>query len=690
MGSETNGRAPCRSGPRVALLGTCLAVVTAFVATIGFMTVAPPAHAATTRPGAEVSPEVDTQLATNDRVNVVATLRTIAGSEPAPDATTEQAWLRSVGHEAQALVDRMPENSQPTVGTVRQSRRVPLSVDAEGLEALRTDPAVESVAVNQFRQFSLAKSTKTMGAPVAWANGYTGSGQGIAILDTGVQKTHPFLAGRVVAEVCFSGGVSGTVALCAGGDQGGNSHHTEGNNSALPCGYNQCEHGTHVAGIAAGANGPPIAPSGVAPGANIVAVKVVSKLSGSNAIGAVDSDVLAGLDWVNAHRATYNIASANMSLGSGSYPGNCDVAESQYKTAIDTLRSNGVATVVASGNNGDPFHISSPACVSSAMAVGSIASETLGVSFFSDASPMLDFLAPGAANNQDPNGPYFEGVWSSVPTNQYTWEAGTSMAAPHVAGAWALMRQAYPGIGPNKDGVDLAELVLKATGRFIQDTRNGASYPLIQLDEALPKLKSTYHPVDPVRLLDTRSGNGAPKARVGAGKSIDLQVGGRGGVPSSGVSAVVLNVTYVLPSLGGFVTVWPTGALRPLASNLNLNVGDARPNLVTVRMGAGGKVSLYNEVGSVDLVADVAGWYDTGSAGDPSYYHPASPTRVARYSHRQGHTPGEAREQRHDDDRRHRHRRLPHPGGRHGRHREPGRYGIDDRDLRDRVSRRPD
>ena len=94
------------------------------------------------------------------------------------------------------------------------------------------------------------------------------------------------------------------------------------------------------------------------------------------------------------------------------------------------------------------------------------------------------------------------------------------------------------------------------------------------------------------------------------------------------MSSVVLNITSVLPTVGGFVTVWPTGALRPTASNLNLNIGEARPNLVTVRMGAGGKVSLYNEVGTVDLVADVAGWYDTDAANTGSYYHPASPTRV--------------------------------------------------------------
>ena len=74
-----------------------------------------------------------------------------------------------------------------------------------------------------------------------------------------------------------------------------------------------------------------------------------------------------------------------------------------------------MATVVASGNDGYVNAIAAPACISTAMSVGSIASETLDVSFFSDSSASLDFVAPGAANNEDPNGPLFEGVWSSVP-----------------------------------------------------------------------------------------------------------------------------------------------------------------------------------------------------------------------------------------------------------------------------------
>ena len=85
-----------------------------------------------------------------------------------------------------------------------------------------------------------------------------------------------------------------------------------------------------------------------------------------------------------------------------------------------------------------------------------------------------------------------------------------------------------------------------------------------------------------------------------------MTVTGVGGVPATGVTAVVLNVTAVGASAGTYVTAWPTGETQPLASNLNLPPGRHSPNLVKV--GAAGKVSFYNDAGTVDLIADVAGW----------------------------------------------------------------------------------
>jgi serine/threonine-protein kinase len=128
--------------------------------------------------------------------------------------------------------------------------------------------------------------------------------------------------------------------------------------------------------------------------------------------------------------------------------------------------------------------------------------------------------------------------------------------------------------------------------------------------------------VVPSRVLDTRAGIGAPAAPVAAGKTVALTVDGVGGVPASGVSAVVLNVTVTQPTGGGYLTVYPAGSSKPLASNLNFVGGETVPNLVIAPVGAGGVVDLYNgSSGTVQLVADVSGWF---SAVPP----PPPPTQV--------------------------------------------------------------
>ena len=91
--------------------------------------------------------------------------------------------------------------------------------------------------------------------------------------------------------------------------------------------------------------------------------------------------------------------------------------------------------------------------------------------------------------------------------------------------------------------------------------------------------------------------------------TVGVQVTGQGGVPLSGVSAVVLNVTAVSPAKAGYVTVWPSGIPRTGTSNLNFRAGQTIPNTVVVPVGADGKIQLYNgSPGTVHLIADVAGY----------------------------------------------------------------------------------
>jgi hypothetical protein len=136
-----------------------------------------------------------------------------------------------------------------------------------------------------------------------------------------------------------------------------------------------------------------------------------------------------------------------------------------------------------------------------------------------------------------------------------------------------------------------------------------------------------YHPVTPVRVLDTRSGTGVAVGVVGAGQVLHLQVAGNNGVPLGTAAAVVLNVTVAAPTASSFLTVYPDAASRPLASNLNFGPGQTVPNLVVVKLSADGWVDFYNDSGSTQVVADLAGWFDSGGTSG-TRFNPLSPTRV--------------------------------------------------------------
>jgi len=121
--------------------------------------------------------------------------------------------------------------------------------------------------------------------------------------------------------------------------------------------------------------------------------------------------------------------------------------------------------------------------------------------------------------------------------------------------------------------------------------------------------------VTPSRVLDTRIGLGAPAGVVTAGSSRSVQVTGRGGIPTTGVGTVVLNLTAVKPSSNGYLTVYPSGRARPTTSNLNYTAGrPAVANLVHAAVGSGGKVTVFAGNADVHVVADLFGWTSNGGA----------------------------------------------------------------------------
>jgi hypothetical protein len=143
---------------------------------------------------------------------------------------------------------------------------------------------------------------------------------------------------------------------------------------------------------------------------------------------------------------------------------------------------------------------------------------------------------------------------------------------------------------------------------------------------ARPASGGLFTAVTPGRVLDTRdgTGHGGSTAPVGAGQSINVSVTGLMGVPKSGVSGVALNVTVDQPTVSGFLTVWPTGEVQPLASSHNFVPGLTVANLVLAKVGAGGQVSIFNSGGDTHVVADVVGYFSaTGGV-----FVPVSPQRI--------------------------------------------------------------
>ncbi len=353
---------------------------------------------------------------------------------------------------------------------------IALHASQADLVHLAASPDVISIQEDSLSTPSLDLSTPFIGATTAWSSGFSGAGQTVAVLDTGVDKNHPFLAGKVVSEACYSTNSQYvSSSLCPGGVSASTS-----SGSAMPCtGATGCDHGTHVAGIAAGKSG---SFSGVAKDANVIAMQVFSRLGSE--VGTYSSDQVKALERVYALRNNYSIAAVNMSLGGSLYTSNCDGTESLRKAAIDNLRSVGIATVVASGNDGANRSMAAPACISSAISVGSVFADSghnnacsgwnLGssspdeISCFSNSASFLNLLAPGSRIN------------SSVTGNAYGVNDGTSMAAPHVAGSWALYKQKFP-----QASVTTALRAFEQTGTPVLDPRNSITKPRINVAQAL-------------------------------------------------------------------------------------------------------------------------------------------------------------------------------------------------------------
>jgi subtilisin family serine protease len=351
-----------------------------------------------------------------------------------------------------------------------------LSITAETLEKLRSIPEVlnivedkatplppplEQGVTDDISQPQVISSVEIVGAPNAWGVGYTGAGWYVAVLDTGILTSHEMFQGKHIVEKCYALGddwYDRENGACPNG-------RTEMSGPGAAAHYeNRFGHGTHVTGIAAGNNQNDR--FGVAKDANIIAVQVFSYFPSEDEVLSWDSDQLKGLDYVYELRNTYNIASVNMSLGgSDKESGYCD--SDLRAAAIANLRAAGIATAVASGNSSYCDGVNAPACVSSAVAVNSTDKDDTESYFGNWHDVMVHLMAPG------------DSILSADPITNFNYRtrSGTSMSTPHVAGAWAILKQ-FDG----NMGVDEIVSLFKDTGRSISSTRCPGAVPESRID----------------------------------------------------------------------------------------------------------------------------------------------------------------------------------------------------------------
>ena len=419
------------------------------------------------------------------RTRVLVQLRTPAPFEPEgrlQNSSAIAAQRRAIDNAAARLLARLNSAEHRVARRYQTLPFVALEVTPAARAALERDPDALRVFNDEIARPVLAQSVPLVQGDQAWAAGYDGTDTTIAILDTGVDAQHPFLGGRVIAEACFSSTVAGvSQSTCPNG-----TDVQLGPGAAAPCSLADCLHGTHVAGIAAG-NGTNagVTYSGVARNARIMPIQVFSIITDANSCGGIapcagafSSDIIAALEFTRLVSAAVNVVAVNMSLGSTTFPAFCD--DQPYKPAIDDLRAIGIPSIVASGNTFAGNAISSPACISSAISVGAT-TKADEVAIFSNVAPFLTLFAPG------------EAITSSVPGTGFSQLSGTSMAAPHVAGAWAIMRQAAPAAS-----FSAILSALRTTGRPVADTRwwgLGTVAPRIKILEALGVLVPITNPV---------------------------------------------------------------------------------------------------------------------------------------------------------------------------------------------------
>ncbi len=371
-----------------------------------------------------------------------------------PRRIDDDAALASLASRYRTLKDQaMRPLQRPDIDLLLDYSHLPLRsvrVRSEAaLRALAARPGVRALHADRLHQRVLTESLPLIGQPAVAAAGLRGAGATVAVIDDGIELTQSAFGGCTAVGTPASCRIAALQTFVA----------NPGADAA---------HGTNVSAIVIG----------VAPDARIASLNVFT------ATGAPSSAIISAINWAIANRSSFNIVSINMSLGDSSHNvGTC--SGSVFAGPIANARNAGISVVVAAGNNAYDNGayvegLSAPACAPQAVSVGAVYDQALGglawsggtatactdgstaadqVTCFSNAATYLSLLAPGALINA---GGYNFG--------------GTSQAAPHAAGALAVLRRRF-----TDETLAAVETRLTANGTPITDPRTGRTHPRLNL-----------------------------------------------------------------------------------------------------------------------------------------------------------------------------------------------------------------
>lgn len=414
--------------------------------------------------------ELQAAVADGATTRVIVMTKTPIGLEGEMSAAAVDTQRAAIDGDLAALQISLRGTGSKRVSQLGIIPAATYAVNQAGMDALLANPNVASISLDLQVEAQLDTSTGVIDSDLLNQAGVLGDGFDgsavdrfdVAVIDSGVDNQHNAFTGRIVAEACFVDDSS-----CP---NGGNAQIGAG--TADECTHStDCDHGTHVGGIAAGAVYDD-EHEGVASRSGIVAVKVASDSATSPRWTASFSDIDQALQHVFNLKnggTRPNLVAANLSIGTATtFSDPCNVVPATNALFLQ-LRNINIAPVVAAGNNGSNTQMSAPGCESNALAIGATDDADVPAGF-TNSSPGLEWWAPGVS------------IEAAVPSgNNSGFKDGTSMATPHVVGAFGLLSECVDGVG---NPLTLAGKIARLNATGVDVTRNGVTRKRINVLDA--------------------------------------------------------------------------------------------------------------------------------------------------------------------------------------------------------------